>query len=55
MIVGHILKGLMKGVFPCFGVFWQNVNNSFLTTPFSFETGKVSSWENKAYVFTNTL
>ena len=23
--------------------------------PFFFETGKVSSWENKAYVFTNTL
>ena len=36
MIVRHILKGLMKGVFPCFGVCWQNVNNSFLTTPFFF-------------------
>ena len=24
----------MKGVFPCFGVCWQNVNNSFLTIPF---------------------
>ena len=40
MIVRHILKGLMKGVFPCFRVYWQSVNNSFLTTPFSFETGK---------------
>ena len=32
----------MKGVFSCFGVCWQNVNNSFLTIPFFFETGRAS-------------
>ena len=33
---------IMKGVFSCFGVCWQNVNNSFLTIPFFFETGRAS-------------